>query len=64
MKISAIILAAASFTGLVSCESTKETAGHKPRPKLPGDEIDEKSWNRPTRGDDFASPMGGMPMSR
>ncbi len=64
MKFSVFLLIAVAVAGLVSCESTEETARRKARPKLPGDEIDEKSWNRPTRSDDFASPLGGMPMSR
>jgi hypothetical protein len=60
-----ILCAATASLTLTSCSSTdEEHAARKPRPRLPGDEIDEKSWNRPTRSEDFSSPMGGMPMSR
>jgi hypothetical protein len=49
-------------TALVSCEST-ETVKPKKRPPLPGEEINELSWGRPTGPNEVATPFG-MPMSR
>jgi hypothetical protein len=48
--------------GLVSCEST-ETVKPKKRPPLPGEDVNELSWGRPTGPNDLSTPFG-MPMSR
>lgn len=48
--------------GLSACEST-ETVKPKKRPPLPGEEVNELSWGRPTGPNDVPSPYG-MPMSR
>ena len=55
---SLLILGAA----LVSCEST-ETVKLKKRPPLPGEDVNELSWGRPTGPNDVSTPFG-MPMSR
>ena len=55
---SLLILGAA----LVSCEST-ETVKPKKRPPLPGEDVNELSWGRPTGPNDVSTPFG-MPMSR
>ena len=47
---------------LVSCEST-ETVKPKKRPPLPGEEVNELSWGRPTGPNDVSTPYG-LPMSR
>ncbi len=50
--------------GLVvaSCEST-ESVKEKKRPPMPGEEVNELSWGRPTGPNDVMSPYG-IPMSR
>lgn len=52
-----------SFMGIAlnACEST-ETAKKK-RPLLPGEEMSELSWSRPTGPNDVVTPIG-LPMSR
>ena len=55
----AVLLAAAA---LVSCEST-ETVKPKKRPPLPGEDVNELSWGRPTSASEVSTPFG-MPMSR
>jgi hypothetical protein len=47
---------------LCSCESS-DTVKPKKRPPLPGEEVNELSWGRPTGPNDVASPYG-LPMSR
>lgn len=49
-------------TALISCEST-ETVKPKKRPPLPGEDVNELSWGRPTGPNDISTPFG-MPMSR
>ena len=46
---------------LPSCESSEPKK--KPRPPLPGEELNEQSWNKPTGPNDVANPYG-LPMSR
>ncbi len=46
---------------LPSCESTEPKK--KPRPPLPGEELNEQSWNKPTGPNDVTTPYG-LPMSR
>ena len=46
---------------LNSCESTGPKK--KPRPPLPGEEVNELGWSRPTGPSDVATPYG-LPMSR
>ena len=47
--------------GLQACESTGPKK--KPRPPLPGEELSELGWSRPTGPNDVSTPYG-LPMSR
>ena len=63
MRFLPVSLAAALLSaGLCSCEST-ETVKPKKRPPLPGEEVNELSWGRPTSANEVSTPYG-MPMSR
>lgn len=59
VSLAAVLLLSA---GLCSCEST-ETVKPKKRPPLPGEEVNELSWGRPTSANEVSTPYG-MPMSR
>ena len=52
----------AACAGLVACASDQPKP--KKHPPLPGEEINELSWGRPTGPNDSGSPLGGLPMSR
>ena len=57
-----IAIAAALFCfALEACESAGPKK--KPRPPLPGEELNEQSWNKPIGPNDVATPYG-LPMSR
>jgi len=65
MRTPVVRIAAAALllcAGLASCESTG-TVKPKKRPPLPGEEVNELSWGRPTGPNDVSTPYG-MPMSR
>jgi len=51
-------------TALVSCHSTdEESLKPKKRAPLPGEDVNELSWGRPTGPNDVSTPFG-LPMSR
>ena len=60
VRITAICAGLIGFA-LPACESTEPK--RKPRPPLPGEELNEQSWNKPTGPNDVATPYG-LPMSR
>lgn len=47
--------------GLTACETT-DNGKKKKRPPLPGEEMSDLSWGRPTGPNDISSPLG-LPMS-
>jgi hypothetical protein len=51
-----------TVTGLTACQSSDTSLKEKKRPLLPGEEINDLSWSRPTGPNDVATPMG-LPMS-
>src|SRR5262249_30062586 len=52
-----------ALTALTGCESTESTAiKEKKHPPLPGEEVSDLSWSRPTGPNDVVTPMG-LPMS-
>ena len=61
LRLSAALAALICF-GLPACESTDPP--RKKRPPLPGEEVSELSWGRPTGPNDVPTPFGGLPMSR
>jgi hypothetical protein len=66
MSVAPVRFAAALLVlcaGLVSCETTETTMKPKKRPPLPGEDVNELSWGRPTGPNDVTTPFG-MPMSR
>jgi hypothetical protein len=63
MKCSAVVLIAFLGAGLAGCESNKPPLSKKKRPPLPGEEVSDLSWSRPTGPNDVPTPMG-LPMSR
>jgi hypothetical protein len=55
------IVAAAVSLGLSGCASSEPP--RKKRPPLPGEEVSDLSWSRPTGPNDIGTPMG-LPLSR
>ncbi len=55
------VLAAVLCFALNACESTEPKK--KRRPPLPGEEVNDLSWGRPTGPNDVSTPYG-LPMSR
>jgi hypothetical protein len=63
MSRSLVVLIALVGAGLAGCESNKPPLTKKKRPPLPGEEVSDLSWSRPTGPNDVPTPMG-LPMSR
>ena len=59
--LASTLIIGACACALASCESTDPPK--KKRPLLPGEEISDLNWNRPTGPNDVSTPMG-LPMSR
>ena len=48
---------------VASCASDETALQPKKRPPLPGEEVNELSWGRPTSANEVSTPYG-LPMSR
>jgi hypothetical protein len=51
-----------AFTALTGCQSTDTGLKEKKHPPLPGEDVSDLSWSRPTGPNDISTPMG-LPMS-
>jgi hypothetical protein len=55
-----VVMTVITLTGLTACETTE--LKEKKRPPLPGEEVSDLSWSRPTGPNEISTPMG-LPMS-
>jgi hypothetical protein len=54
-----LLIATATVALFGACSNTDDIGRPKKKPApIPGDDISEQSWNKPTRQQDFSTPFG------